>query len=299
MITGKTAHSLKKRCAIFLLFLTIIFILYSGVTPDQAELLNSTPEELSQLERVHVDFLYDGDTFRTAAGEDVRLIGIDTPEMNWGEGEAEFFAEEALAYSKQALQGKYVYLEYDQEYRDKYQRVLAYLFLEDGTFFNQSLLKQGYAGLLLIPPNLKYSDGFKEAAAEARVSSRGIWSQWEKPEESLPVISWQQVGEYLDQEVIVRGKIVDTYDHGSVIFLNYTDYTEEENGAFYLVIFDDALIRFDYNPARFLPGKEVMVRGKVEEYRGRPQIVINDPLQILINASVTRGRFGCHIHITT
>ncbi|MDI9477842.1 MAG: thermonuclease family protein, partial [Bacillota bacterium] len=90
--------------------------------------------------------------------------------------EPDFYAWEAFEYTKEILLGQLVYLEYDEVKEDKYGRTLAYLFLADGTFFNKKLLEKGYARLLLIPPNLKYSDKLKEAEAEARNAGRGIWS---------------------------------------------------------------------------------------------------------------------------
>jgi micrococcal nuclease len=95
--------------------------------------------------------------------------------MNWGEGEPDFYAWEAFEYTKEILLGQLVYLEYDEVKEDKYGRTLAYLFLADGTFFNEKLLEEGYARLLLIPPNLKYSDVLREAEESARAAGWGIW----------------------------------------------------------------------------------------------------------------------------
>ena len=66
-----------------------------------------------------------------------------------------------LKHTTKQLEDKTVYLQYDTEKRDQYQRILAYVFLSDGTFFNAKLLHDGYANLLTIPPNVKYIDLFE------------------------------------------------------------------------------------------------------------------------------------------
>lgn len=165
---------MKKKC--LFLFLGIAFIFSLLLLSSQSEEIESDLNFLIDLEQVCINFIYDGDTVRANTGELIRLLGVDAPEMNWEEGEPEFYAREAFEYTKENLLGQLVYLEYDEVKEDKYGRTLAYLFLADGSFFNEKLLEEGYARLLLIPPNLKYSDKLKEAEAEARNAGRGIWS---------------------------------------------------------------------------------------------------------------------------
>jgi|LSQX01.1.fsa_nt_gb micrococcal nuclease len=166
----------KKGWFIRFLFLCISLILSIILTSGQSEEISSVPDLLLDLEQVRINFIYDGDTVRTDTGVKIRLLGVDAPEMNWEEREPNFFAREAFEYTKENLLGQLVYLEYDEVKEDKYGRTLAYLFLADGTFFNQKLLEEGYARLLLIPPNLKYSDVLREAEERARAAGRGIWS---------------------------------------------------------------------------------------------------------------------------
>lgn len=267
---------MKKK---LLLIVFLIIICLGGLLLFSGDDFESDSVGLQGLDRVFIDYVYDGDTVRTAAGERVRLIGLDTPEMNWEEGEAEFYAREAFEYSKGRLLEQHVYLEYDREKKDKYDRTLAYFFLADGTFFNQKLLEKGYASLLLIPPNLKYTAELKEAAAEARDLGRGVWSYWDNLSSELPEINWQEAADYLDKEVIVRGKVVKTYQSEKIIFL---DFTKEGKDNLYLIIFKHNLNKFDYNPLELLLEKELKVTGKVVEYKGRLEIIIDSPLQIFI-----------------
>ena len=89
----------------------------------------------------------------------VRLLGIDTPEsVNPDESKN---CEEGIVasnFTKSLLNGTHVYLEYDQELTDKYGRTLAYVYLEDMTFVNELLIKEGYAKPLIIEPNVMHSD---------------------------------------------------------------------------------------------------------------------------------------------
>jgi micrococcal nuclease len=121
----------------------------------------------------------DGDTFETAAGEKVRMIGVDTPETVKPNHPVEHYGKEASAYTKQLLTGKEVLLRFDIETRDKYGRLLAYVYLPDGTFVNQQLIREGYGRVLTIPPNVKHADLFLQAEREARERNRGLWGKGE------------------------------------------------------------------------------------------------------------------------
>jgi micrococcal nuclease len=86
----------------------------------------------------------DGDTLFLANGEYVRLIGVDTPETKHPEKPVEYFGEEACSFTKKLAEGKEARLEYDQTRRDRYGRILAYVYLLDGTLLNAEIIKQGY-----------------------------------------------------------------------------------------------------------------------------------------------------------
>lgn len=122
-----------------------------------------------------VERVVDGDTFVLANGERVRLIGVDTPESVKPGEEPEPYGKEAGQYTKKMLEGKKVRLELDVSERDRYGRLLAYVYLEDGTFFNELLLSEGYARVLTVPPNVKYAERFLAAERAAREAGRGLW----------------------------------------------------------------------------------------------------------------------------
>jgi micrococcal nuclease len=123
----------------------------------------------------------DGDTFRARKGNKkeikVRLIGIDAPESRASERkEVGYYGKEAKDYLTRLLLNQSVRLEYDLDPKDQYGRTLAYVYLKDGTFVNAELMKNGYAMILTIPPNVKYADLFYKLQQEARKKKIGLWN---------------------------------------------------------------------------------------------------------------------------
>ena len=124
----------------------------------------------------------DGDTFwiddGSPKGLKIRLIGVDAPEpRNTGKKLKGYFGTESSDYLTRLIGGKKVRLEYDAGRFDQYGRTLAYVYLEDGTFVNADLVKNGYATVMTTPPNVKYADTFVELAARARIHKKGLWKE--------------------------------------------------------------------------------------------------------------------------
>ena len=124
-----------------------------------------------------VERAVDGDTVVLVGGERVRYIGVDTPELHHPRKPVQPYAREAAEFNRRLVEGKKVRLEMDVEHRDKYGRLLAYVYLEDGRFVNAELLKEGYAQLLTIPPNVRYVDLFIGLQKQARENKRGLWGR--------------------------------------------------------------------------------------------------------------------------
>ena len=122
----------------------------------------------------------DGDTFWliNAKGEKekIRFIGIDAPEAkNYGKKVKQYYGKESTNFLTNYLKGKKVRLEYDVQKYDQYGRTLAYVYLEDGTFLNEYLIKNGYAKVVTFPPNVKYHRQFVIAERYARQHQLGMW----------------------------------------------------------------------------------------------------------------------------
>ncbi len=73
--------------------------------------------------------------------------------------------------------GDILRIEFDVQQRDKYRRLLGYVYFSDGKMLNEEIMKAGYVNLLTIPPNVKYAKGFRKAYREARENIRGLWSK--------------------------------------------------------------------------------------------------------------------------
>lgn len=111
--------------------------------------------------------------------ERLRLIGIDTPETVDPRKVVQCFGKEASDKAKEMLDGKMVSVEADnsQGERDKYERLLRYVYLEDGTFFNKYMIAEGYAHEYTYQSNpYKYQTEFKEAEKQAREAEKGLWN---------------------------------------------------------------------------------------------------------------------------
>lgn len=130
-------------------------------------------------EWVLVTEVVDGDTIYVGRGwrsTKVRLIGVDTPETVHPEKPVEFFGPEASEFTKRQLDGKKVRLEFEPSNQyDDYGRLLAYVLLLDGTYFNAELIKQGYARVIAPSPFHRYEE-FRSYEREARVKGSGLWA---------------------------------------------------------------------------------------------------------------------------
>lgn len=135
-------------------------------------------------ERTHIDAapaiyavkgVFDGDTVLLSNGEKVRLLGINTPEVDSARKIGEAGGEEARLWLQQRLTGRTVRLEQDGELRDKYQRLLAHVFTDGGEHINLALVEAGLAFVDIHPPNLKYARVLTQAESRAEQAKRGIW----------------------------------------------------------------------------------------------------------------------------
>ena len=121
----------------------------------------------------------DGDTIRVRLGdrtERVRYIGVDTPESVKPGTPVQCYAKRASAFNERLVAGREVRLVGDAEARDRYGRLLAYVYREpDGAFVNAALVRDGFARTLTIPPNTAHAGEFARLAAAARDAGRGLW----------------------------------------------------------------------------------------------------------------------------
>jgi len=157
-----------------ILLLTLLAPLLSAVSGQTA------PVEHDGVTWYNVTRVVDGDTFwvdnGSGKGLKIRLTGVDAPEpRNSGKKLKGYFGSESSGYLASLLDGQQVRLEYDVSRYDRYGRTLAYVYLRDGTFVNAHLVKNGYATVMTMPPNVRYADEFVKLAEKARKQKRGLW----------------------------------------------------------------------------------------------------------------------------
>ena len=117
----------------------------------------------------------DGDTLLLDEDERIRLIGVDTPESVDPRRPVEHFGKEAAAFTRRLAAGRRIRLNFDHERQDRYGRTLAYVYLEDGTFLNAEIIRQGYGHAYTRFP-FRYSEEFRAYEREAREQRRGLWA---------------------------------------------------------------------------------------------------------------------------
>ena len=119
----------------------------------------------------------DGDTLKADVDgkeETIRLVLVDTPETKHPQLGKQPLGEEAFAFTKEQLAGKKVEIELGIEERDRYGRLLAYVYV-NGKMFNETLVEKGYARVAVYPPNTKYLEQLEKAQSTAEVNALGIW----------------------------------------------------------------------------------------------------------------------------
>jgi micrococcal nuclease len=229
----------------------------------------------------------DGDTFLIEGGYSVRILGIDADERGYPcYGPAKNRLEELIL-------NKEVKLEKEGGEFDQYCRYLRYVFVDDKNV-SLELVREGLAVARFSPEDTKYREEISLAEKEARENKIGCkWGSVAKAEEKtefqwenltqdktgLKVIDACQAGNYYGKEVIVEGKVVDAYrSKKNNVFLNFEK--PYPNQCFSAVIFSSDLYKFGDNPEKYYNQKIVRIRGKIQEYQGKPEIILKDLSQI-------------------
>ncbi|MES0349828.1 MAG: thermonuclease family protein [Desulfobacteria bacterium] len=152
---------MRIRFTVFLVFLVSLPGLYGAAASASSFVL--------------VRWVDDGDTVVLADGRRVRYCGINAPEVAHKERPAQRFGPEARDVNRKLVFKKPVRLEFDREKHDQYGRVLAYLFLKDGTFVNAELVKSGCAHYVFRRPNKKYDSLLLRLQRKAMAKKVGMW----------------------------------------------------------------------------------------------------------------------------
>jgi micrococcal nuclease len=170
----------------YLIISLLIFIFITGCSQPSnqdkdtnaflAQIINDYPElkdkkyEIATIKRV-----VDGDTYETSSGQKLRMIGVNTPEVH---GNEQYYGREASDFSKKRLENQTVYLFRDVSETDKYGRLLRYLFIQnEPVMFNETLVIEGYANTMTIPPDVMFAEKFAKLESESRANNKGLWGE--------------------------------------------------------------------------------------------------------------------------
>lgn len=216
------------------------------------------PPSSPSAKTVFIDAVYDGDTVRLQDGRKVRLIGVNTPEMNYRKGRPEPGAIAAKKFLS-AYQGQPLLMVAGSQKKDRYGRTLAHLYLTSGESLEELILHNGLGYFVSIPPNINLSHCLQVAERVARAKRRGIWKNPLWPKETL------SLKEGISGFAILRGRISKISRAKKAIYLELDDRVALKVPAHVVQQLSER-----HSPA--LMGRRVEVRGWLRERRQHPAV---------------------------
>lgn len=221
--------------------------------------------------QVEVEEVIDGDTVRLTDGRRLRFAGINTPELGIPEQGPEPFADEAKrAIEKLLAENHKLLLRYDEDKRDRYNRVLAHVFLPDNTNIQAWLITQGLATFVVEPPNLWQSDCYERLENTARKNKLGIWStprfQFNKADDIKP----GDTGFYL-----IQGRVKHITNDQKAIWLHF-------NELLAIRIDNKDLWRFKHFQPEALKSHFISVRGWIYPYGETLAMRVKHPRAMIV-----------------
>ena len=213
--------------------------------------------------------VYDGDTVLLDNGQKVRLLGINTPEVESRNKDEEPGGIEAKHWLQNRLSGKKVRLVRDAGRKDKYGRILAHLFTQQDEHINLELVINGLATLNIHPPNLKYADELLAAQQQAEAKSFGLWGYPRYAAKPVTAIrqgqskGWQRL----------TGHVRAIRESRKSWYLEFTDSFAARIQKQYLALFPEI---------NFYEGKEIEIRGWVKRKKQRYTMLIRHPSAVKI-----------------
>jgi len=205
---------------------------------------------------------------------EVRYIGIDAQETHHPRVPLECFGQEATEFNADLVKDETLYLELDQELWDRYDRLLAYVYLDSQGYsmINAILVALGYADTMPIEPNTRYAQVFETLEDTAISLGLGMWSYC--------VIPWEEAAKHVGEEIVVKGEVKSVgFSARGTAFLNIGN-PYPEIPRFTVVIWPECLAPFEErfgDLKEYFEGRTVCVYGEIELYKGVPEIELCDP----------------------
>lgn len=216
-----------------------------------------------------IKHIYDGDTLLLEDGRKIRLLGINTPEVQHKDKLADPGGEEAKRWLAGKLQGSKIRLETDTEAFDKYGRTLAHVFTEKNEHVNLQLVEAGLAAVNIHPPNLLYADELTQAGQRAERARVGIWQK--KEYAVLPVALLPDAGHA--GWTRVQGKAVAMRASRKFVYLQFSGRFQARLERKWLALFPDL---------NGYLGKTIEVRGWLNKNKGGFSMLIRHPSAIKV-----------------
>ena len=214
-----------------------------------------------------VKTVYDGDTVVLQDGRKIRLLGINTPEVQHRDKLADAGGEDAKKWLIAKLKNTRVRVETDVEKTDSYGRTLGYLLTENKEHINVLLVAAGLAQVSIFPPNLKYVQDFVTASQQAEANKLGIW---QRPEYApIPVEQLTEAGHSGWTRII--GKVRSVHPARKFVYLEFTDRFDARIDMEWLSLFPDL---------NSYQGKTIEVRGWLNKRKDKFSMLIRHPSAI-------------------
>ncbi len=132
-----------------------------------------------------------GDSVRLEGGKTLKYIGVESPPMQSTIPLLREYGVASREYNKSSVEGKTVTIEWDSQVRNNQKQLIGYVFLEDGTFLNEDIVKNGHARVRIHPPNIRYSETLRRAELLAAKEKKGLWEK----EAKNPYLDSRYIGE--------------------------------------------------------------------------------------------------------
>jgi endonuclease YncB( thermonuclease family) len=277
---GNKKLSNKKRASWRgALFVCLLFPFVQAAALDQPAAQTCRAERLDET-AVAVEKVVDGDTLHLQDGRSVRLIGINSPEVGYADKAAEPMADAARDALKDMLGPKAkVGLRYGREEHDRYQRLLAHVYLANGESVQARMLAAGLAAQIVVPPNLGQFDCYRAAEQTARKTSKGVWSGIYRP---LPIAELSPAARGFK---ILTGRIERVGQSKNSFWLNFPKRPGEgrrEGVAVRIAKKDLGAFVGWRSPMKIdaLQGKTIVVRGWIYQHKKQQVIRVRHPASI-------------------
>jgi endonuclease YncB( thermonuclease family) len=239
------------------------FLLLAPLIPAFSLAASCTPCDLGPFQ---VASVYDGDTLRLADGRRIRLIGVNTPELDQGKEDGSKALQAKHLLERLVRQsGGSVNLCMGAEEQDSYNRYLAHLYTHNGESINRQLLRQGAGYLIAVPPNLRNHGCYREAEREARKGRQGVWRL---PLQDASRLNGKETGFH-----ILTGYIIRVGESRSGVWLNL------EGGLALRITWNDWR-RFDIDDPGSLLYAGLEVRGWIYHRGGNQRMRVRHPSSI-------------------